>query len=73
MNRAVDQVLQSLDLRLVLLQQVCAWNSSSKAPASYFATHTRMRFRETSWRRANQLRLSPPRNSCATWRLNPMP
>src|SRR5262245_20003346 len=49
-----------------------AWASSSKAPASYFLTQTRISWRERSCRLASAYRVSPATNSCATCRLNSM-
>src|SRR5882724_7086547 len=46
--------------------------SSSNAPASYFWTQRRIRFRERSWRFARPCSVSPAMNSCAIWRLNAM-
>ena len=48
-----------------------ACSSSLKAPFSYLATQTRIRFRQIPCRLASLLRLSPPPGYfCATWRLN---
>src|SRR4029078_9270318 len=49
-----------------------AWASSSKAPASYFCTQTRINWRERSCLLARPYRVSPATNSCATCRLNSM-
>jgi hypothetical protein len=39
------------------------WTSSSKAPASYFSTQTRIRLRQMSWRFESPWSVSPARNS----------
>ena len=70
---ASDQPLQGRNLGLVFPKEVRPFDLLVELPRLDFATQSRIRSRETSWRFESRSRASPPRTSSATWRLNSMP
>jgi hypothetical protein len=65
-----DQALERGDSCFIRLEKVGGLSVIVEPPASYLATQMRIRLRHMSWHLASPCRVSPARNSSATWRLN---